>query len=203
MPITTQGAVQGPPVFVGRVSRSSSGFGLESGTVPQSTAQLSLDPCDAAFRPSVDPSRSCELLDGRRPGRPRDPCDPSSGLPPSRSCAGRGPWRWPNDLLAPASSTSERVSGFTSSGSWAQSDLNRRPPGYQPGAPAKLSYGPATSVDFLCRRPEHGSATKPIRPPRRTALRSRRRSMRSAPSTRVVAHPGNLSRTAPGEAERE
>jgi hypothetical protein len=25
---------------------------------------------------------------------------------------------------------------------WAQSDLNRRPPGYQPGAPAKLSYGP-------------------------------------------------------------
>ena len=26
---------------------------------------------------------------------------------------------------------------------WAQSDLNRRPPGYQPGAPAKLSYGPA------------------------------------------------------------
>ena len=25
---------------------------------------------------------------------------------------------------------------------WAQSDLNRRPPGYQPGAPANLSYGP-------------------------------------------------------------
>jgi hypothetical protein len=30
-----------------------------------------------------------------------------------------------------------------SDGTWAQSDLNRRPPGYQPGAPAKLSYGPA------------------------------------------------------------
>jgi hypothetical protein len=29
-----------------------------------------------------------------------------------------------------------------SDGEWAQSDLNRRPPGYQPGAPAKLSYGP-------------------------------------------------------------
>ena len=29
-----------------------------------------------------------------------------------------------------------------SDGRWAQSDLNRRPPGYQPGAPAKLSYGP-------------------------------------------------------------
>jgi hypothetical protein len=29
-----------------------------------------------------------------------------------------------------------------SDGGWAQSDLNRRPPGYQPGAPAKLSYGP-------------------------------------------------------------
>ena len=27
---------------------------------------------------------------------------------------------------------------------WAQPDLNRRPPGYQPGAPAKLSYGPIT-----------------------------------------------------------
>ena len=27
-------------------------------------------------------------------------------------------------------------------GEWAQSDLNRRPPGYQPGAPANLSYGP-------------------------------------------------------------
>ena len=25
---------------------------------------------------------------------------------------------------------------------WARPDLNRRPPGYQPGAPAKLSYGP-------------------------------------------------------------
>ncbi len=25
---------------------------------------------------------------------------------------------------------------------WAQRDLNSRPPGYQPGAPASLSYGP-------------------------------------------------------------
>ena len=32
-------------------------------------------------------------------------------------------------------------SRFSNDG-WAQSDLNRRPPGYQPGAPAKLSYGP-------------------------------------------------------------
>jgi hypothetical protein len=35
-----------------------------------------------------------------------------------------------------------------SDGRWAQSDLNRRPPGYQPGAPAKLSYGPRRQEIF-------------------------------------------------------
>jgi hypothetical protein len=32
---------------------------------------------------------------------------------------------------------------------WAQSDLNRRPPGYQPGAPAGLSYGPIVRGCYL------------------------------------------------------
>ena len=33
---------------------------------------------------------------------------------------------------------------------WAQPDLNRRPPGYQPGAPAKLSYGPRHGGTIAC-----------------------------------------------------
>ena len=40
---------------------------------------------------------------------------------------------------------------------WARSDLNRRPPGYQPGAPAKLSYGPHRQE--ICR---HLSLSGPI-----------------------------------------
>ena len=32
--------------------------------------------------------------------------------------------------------------GMPAPGTWARRDLNSRPPGYQPGAPAGLSYGP-------------------------------------------------------------
>ena len=46
---------------------------------------------------------------------------------------------------------------------WARPDLNRRPPGYQPGAPAKLSYGPSGGGRlkrlYLFRDPEAGQAT--------------------------------------------
>ena len=71
------------------------------------------------------------------------PCPCFACLPDPQSRARtHGPYgsRSPEALLAAIRSPQDRFNLVASR--WAQSDLNRRPPGYQPGAPAKLSYGP-------------------------------------------------------------